>query len=215
MEPTGLTWLGLALALLGPGVVASLSVPPAGKSFSLVASVPWLCVFVLLVLAVAVLARYGEKLTWAQVGLGRISWWSIPAGIALALCFIFLFGPIASWILELNATGSWTAGQRSLTALPTWYLVVTVVVVASGEEWLYRGYALERLQAITGRAWLAGLVSLLAFGLVHFPLWGITVALTTVVSGGILTALYIWRRDVSFLILAHVLTDLYGLIIAR
>jgi membrane protease YdiL (CAAX protease family) len=165
--------------------------------------------------AVVAVARRGEKLSWAQVGFGRISWWSIPSGIALALCFIFLFGPIASWVINLNGTGSWTAGQRSLTGLPTWYLAVTVVVVAGGEEWLYRGYALERLQALTGNAWLAGLVSLLAFGFAHLPLWGIAAALTTVVSGGILTALYIWRRDVSFLILAHVLTDLYGLILAR
>jgi membrane protease YdiL (CAAX protease family) len=37
---------------------------------------------------------------------------------------------------------------------------------------------------------------------------------TTVFSGGIFTALYIWRRDISFLILAHVATDLYGLCIA-
>jgi membrane protease YdiL (CAAX protease family) len=40
------------------------------------------------------------------------------------------------------------------------------------------------------------------------------VALTTVVSGGIFTALYIWQRDISFLILAHVITDLFGLVVA-
>jgi amino acid transporter len=121
MEPTGLTWLGMALALLGPGVMAFLSVPPAEKAFSLATSIPWLFVFVLLVVAVAAVARYGEKLSWPQIGLGRISWWSIPAGIALALCFIFLFGPVAAWLFGLSGTGSWTAGQRSLAALPTWY----------------------------------------------------------------------------------------------
>jgi len=42
----------------------------------------------------------------------------------------------------------------------------------------------------------------------------LAVSLTTLVSGGIMTALYIWRRDVSFLMLAHVITDLYGLVIA-
>jgi len=31
----------------------------------------------------------------------------------------------------------------------------------------------------------------------------------------ILTVLYIWRRDVAFLILAHITVDLYGLVIAR
>jgi membrane protease YdiL (CAAX protease family) len=40
------------------------------------------------------------------------------------------------------------------------------------------------------------------------------VALTTLVSGGLLTALYVWRRDITALVLAHVATDLYGLVIA-
>jgi hypothetical protein len=31
--------------------------------------------------------------------------------------------------------------------------------------------------------------------------------------GGILTAFYIWHRDISVLILAHVMTGLYGLVI--
>jgi membrane protease YdiL (CAAX protease family) len=66
---------------------------------------------------------------------------------------------------------------------------------------------------LTGNAWVAGGVSLLIFAIVHLPLWGIGVALTTLVSGGVLTALYVWRRDVSFLIAAHILTDLYGLVI--
>jgi membrane protease YdiL (CAAX protease family) len=41
---------------------------------------------------------------------------------------------------------------------------------------------------------------------------GFAVALTTLISGSIFTMLYIRYRDVSFLILAHVLTDLYGLV---
>ena len=81
-------------------------------------------------------------------------------------------------------------------------------------EWLYRAYAIERLEAVTGRTWFAASASLLAFVVAHLPVWGPGVALTTVVSGGILTALYLWRRDIAFLILAHILTDLYGLVVA-
>jgi hypothetical protein len=39
-------------------------------------------------------------------------------------------------------------------------------------------------------------------------------ALTTLVSGGILSAVYVWRRDVVALIVAHVTTDLYGILLA-
>ena len=109
---------------------------------------------------------------------------------------------------------SFDAGLQSFSALPRWYLALAIVIVAAGEEWLYRGYAIERLEALTGDAWLAGAVSLIAFGLVHLPLWGVGVSLTTLVSGGIATALYIATRDISFLMLAHVLTDLYGFLAA-
>jgi membrane protease YdiL (CAAX protease family) len=168
-----------------------------------------------LVAAVAMIALRGEKLTPADIGFGRMSWLSIPFAIALALFFILFFGPIASWVLARSGLGSFDPGRHSLATLPTWYLCLTVVVVAAGEEWLYRGYAIERLEVLTGKAWPAGGVSLLAFTLVHLPLWGIGASLTTFVSGGILTALYIWRRDISFLMLAHVVTDLYGLVISN
>jgi hypothetical protein len=47
-------------------------------------------------------------------------------------------------------------GSRAGAALAaTGYLCLNVVVVAAGEEWLYRGYAIERLQALTGALHLA------------------------------------------------------------
>lgn len=99
--------------------------------------------------------------------------------------------------------------------MPTWYLCLTVVVVATGEELLYRGYAIGRLQAVTGSLWLAAALSLAASSLSHLPLWGLGASLTSAVSGGIVTALYVWRKDVAFLVIGHVLTDLYGLVFAR
>ena len=209
-----LTLLGLALVLIGPGVVALLARPDTGEPFVLSISIVWLCVFLLLVGTVAAIAWLGEGLTLADVGLGRMGWYTIPSAIALALFFVYVFGPAAHWSLVALGLDAFAAGRNALADLPTWYLGLTVVLVAASEEWLYRGYAIERLQALTGHAWLAGAVSLLIFAIVHVPLWGIEVALTTLVSGAILTALYLWRRDVVFLMLAHVATDLYGLLIA-
>ena len=54
---------------------------------------------------------------------------------------------------------------------------------------------------------------MLMFGIVHLPLWGPGVALSTLASGAIFTALYIWRRDIVALAAAHVLADLYGLVV--
>ena len=177
-------------------------------------STPWLAAFAGLIAVVAALAVYGERLGAAQLGFGRIGWLTLPSAAILAAFFIFAFGPAAYWVLLRLPLGSFGGGVAALSALPTWFLVLDVMIVSAGEEWLYRGYAIERLQALTGQPWLAGLISLVVFAIVHLPLWGPGVALSTLVSGGVLTALYLWRRDVLFLMLAHVATDLYGLVLA-
>jgi hypothetical protein len=45
-------------------------------------------------------------------------------------------------------------------------------------------------------------------------MWGWAPAATTIVSGGILTVVYLWRQDILALILAHIATDLYGIVLA-
>jgi membrane protease YdiL (CAAX protease family) len=132
----------------------------------------------------------------------------------LALFFIFVFGPVAARVLRRVGRTSFDAAKNAFTALPAWYLGLTIVIVGGGEEWLYRGYAIERLRALTGSFWLAGALSLAAFVLVHVPVWGLGFSLTTLISGGIFTLLYIWQRDIVALMLAHVITDLYGLLVA-
>ena len=212
--PNGFTYLGLALALLGPGVLAALTRYAAPTPLPLSVSVFSLSAFAGLVAAVAALALVGEGLGRAEIGFGRMSWLTLPSAVVLALFLIFVYGPLAYQALAGLGIGGFDSGQNMLAGLPTWYLVLVVIIVAGGEEWLYRGYAIERLEALTGSAWAAGGISLLVFGLAHVPVWGVGPALSTLVSGGILTGLYLWRRDVSFLILAHVATDLSGLVVA-
>ncbi|MDD3443850.1 MAG: CPBP family intramembrane metalloprotease [Zavarzinia sp.] len=213
MASTNWSYVGLALALVGPGAIALASKRLTNGTLSPSADLLWLVVFITLVFTVAAIGILGEKLKCAEIGLGRISIYSMPSAIALAAFFIFVFGPAANWALRKTGVGSFDHGTSWLAALPVWYLCLTVIVVAAGEEWLYRGYAIERLQVVTGDAWLAGTISLLAFTIAHLPVWGLGASLTTLVSGGIMTILYIWSRDISFLIVAHVITDLYGLVI--
>ena len=181
----------------------------------MVGSAPWLALFVVLTLVVALIGVRAEGASLRSLGFRGLSWWATPlVALALALFFIFVFGPLANWFLSATHLLGFSGGAATLARLPTWYLALDVVIVAAAEEWLYRAYAIERLQAITGSAGAAAALSLAAFGLAHLPLWGPGVALTTLVSGGVLTALYVWRRDITALVLAHVATDLYGLVIA-
>lgn len=186
-----------------------------GRPTTLAIAAPWLAIFAGLIAAVWLIATVGERLGPRDLGFGRIGWLTLPIAIVLAAFFIFVFGPAAYWFLVATRLPSFAGGESTLALLPKWFLILDIVIVAAGEEWLYRAYAIERLQALVGRPWLAGLLALAAFGLAHLPLWGPGVALTTLVSGGVFTALYLWRRDISALILAHVITDLYGLVLAR
>jgi membrane protease YdiL (CAAX protease family) len=209
-----LTALGIIVSLLGPTALAVLSNGLPSTVDSLAVRAIGLLAFVGLVGCVAVIAVKGERLTWSDVGFGHTTWTSFVWAAGLACFFVFVFGPLAHASLVRLGVDSFNTGLAKISSLPIWYLVLTVIVVAAGEEWLYRGYAIERLEVVTGNAWSAGAISLAAFVVAHVPMWGLWPSLTTVFSGGILTALYIWRRDIMFLILAHVATDLYGIVIA-
>jgi membrane protease YdiL (CAAX protease family) len=212
MRRNAWTIIGLGLALVGPGVIAWATQPARGP-IAPAASAFWLAVFCVLLAGVAATARFGERLTPRQIGFARTSWRSVPLAIIVALAFVFGYFPLADLLLGHSATGSFDAGRRALAALPTWYLGVTIVIVASGEEWLYRAYAIERLAELTGSTGAAAVIALLMFGIVHLPLWGLGAALSTIIPGAIFTALYLWRRDIVALALAHVLIDLHGLVV--
>jgi uncharacterized protein len=87
-------------------------------------------------------------------------------------------------------------------------LVVTVSMLRAGvaEEVFYRGFAIERLQSLTGSKLFAALVSLTIFALSHYQqgIGGIVVAF---VLGGILTIVYMKYRDLLANITAHFLAD--------
>jgi membrane protease YdiL (CAAX protease family) len=160
------------------------------------------------------LARSWEGLPVRRLGFDRVAWSSMAIGLALALFFILVIGPFAYWAVTQLNMGTFDEGVSNLAKLPTWYLVMTIVIVATAEELLYRAYAIESLSAITGSDRIAGALSLSAFAVAHVPMWGSGPALTTLVSGGVATLVYVWRRDIVALIIAHIATDLYGILIA-
>jgi membrane protease YdiL (CAAX protease family) len=81
-----------------------------------------------------------------------------------------------------------------------------VLAVAAGavEEILYRGYAIEKLAAMTGHRWVGAVIATIVFALVHIPTWGWAFALTAdLLAGAVLAIAYLWRRDLVANILAH------------
>ncbi|MBF0529435.1 MAG: CPBP family intramembrane metalloprotease [Deltaproteobacteria bacterium] len=208
-----ITTFGLLISLFGPILIASFgsvtSVRPGRRPYEL----SGLAALIGIVAGVLFIVLRCEHQPLSSLGLKPFRWSSLAWGLALAIFFMRVFAPAAYWTLQrLNLKGFETGLAKTAT-LPNWYLTLAIVIGATAEEILYRGYAVERLAVLTGSYWIAGVGSVLVFGIAHVPMWGWGPALTTIVSGGVLTSFFIWRFDLTANVIAHVLTDLVGIVV--
>jgi uncharacterized protein len=206
------TSIGLCLALFGPALLAHLSTtffPDPGFTISVLGEL----VLVSICLSVLLILFKWERLGLPSVGIKPLSPKSVAWGCAFAAFLIWIYSPLLGRAMVLAGIPWFTEGMARLSTYPAWYLTLAVIIGGTAEEFLYRGYAIERLGAITGSYWIAGSISVLVNALAHVPMWGWWVSLTFVVSGTIGTAFYLWRRDLLANIVAHVVTDFVGLVV--
>ena len=207
------TFLGLALALLGPILIAAVSVRMPSAPIRLDDHIVAEVALVAIVVGVLLIVLCWEKQPLSSMGLRPPRWHSLIWGLLLAAFFMYVLTPVAYWILRRLHLQGFEEGLGSLARFPVWFLVPAVIIGGTAEELLYRGYAVERLARLTGNRWTGGLVSAVFFGLAHVPGWGWGPALTAFVAGGIATAFYIWKRDLLANIVAHVITDFVGIVV--
>ena len=146
--------------------------------------------------------RRGERLPLASIGLGTSRWWkSILWGLVIAVASAAAGGVLAA----LTGYGH-GPGSAAFEKLPLW--LITLIVLRAGvvEELFYRGYAIERLQAVGLKpAWAAG-IPLVIFALGHWT-GGAANILIALVLGAILSAFYLWRRDLVANMIGHGTVD--------
>jgi membrane protease YdiL (CAAX protease family) len=136
-------------------------------------------------------------------------------GLLLAVVFIRLVAPFLYWMVSKIGAGGFEAGLTQLTHMPVWFLLFAAITGGVVEELLYRGYAIERLAALTGNYGWAGLISTTVFALLHLPMWGWGPVATFFVSGGLLALFYIWTQDLVACMIGHTITDAVGFITAH
>jgi membrane protease YdiL (CAAX protease family) len=194
-------------------VVAFFAMPLVLALFS-AAKIPWTIQNVLLrelalfaaAAGVAFIIRRKEHLGWDSVGLqrpelGKTALWVLLTMVGAALAVALAFGLIKLFKLPMGSSDS-----AKYDLLPTWVLLVALVRAGFIEEFFYRGYAIERLQSLTGRRFLAAAIPLFFFAVFHYRQgWaGIIVAL---LSGAVLTGVYLLKRNLWVNITAHFLVD--------
>ena len=197
------TSIGLAVSLLGiPAAVTLvrlLGADPPGNELVVARELAVLALAAILIWIV----RVKEGLTFDSIGLrfdrpGR----SAIRGFLLSLaCFAVVIAALA-----LFSVFSISYGEGSGIARAWPLVLLTVIRAGVVEELFYRGFAIERLQSITGSKWIAAGISLAAFAAFHFR-QGAAGMLLALLLGAVLTSFYLWKRDLLAAMIAHFLVD--------
>jgi membrane protease YdiL (CAAX protease family) len=168
----------------------------------------------------------------AQVGLGLPRQWPGPVtGLVVVLVLVFVLvstralrgGVLLEAPAAVRRAGegrhSEPPGQATLDLLPRTAgerRLFTLVGITAGvcEEWLYRGFFLAVVAALSGGppTWVLVLVAAGAFGLAH-AYQGRAGVVTTALLGGVMAGLYLQTGSLLLPVLLHAAIDLRFLLV--
>jgi membrane protease YdiL (CAAX protease family) len=161
-------------------------------------------------IAVLLVLRYGEGLKFSDIGWKRPRWTTLLWGV-VGFVVIYAAQPLGVMLLRSVGGAAPTGVIAKLVGVPIWLIGLTVLRAGVCEEILFRGYGIERLTALTGSRTIGILIPALVFMMGHMEAYGIKYLMFLIPVTTILTALYVWRRDLWANILAHFLVDAVGL----
>ncbi len=158
-------------------------------------------------------------------GMGLGSRWELKdVLLAMGLMGIHIGGSIVVAIAMMIANGGQPDDSAAIQLFtqfgdlePLHFLgfgFLLAALAGIGEELIFRGYLITRLERMGLPVWLAVLLPGLAFGLLHSPGYGLISALSKALFFGIPTGIYfIYRRRLAPLMLMHFMVDFGGFII--
>ncbi|RME84314.1 MAG: CPBP family intramembrane metalloprotease [Caldilineae bacterium] len=153
-----------------------------------------------------------ERRPLRSIGVGRMNRGDVMAalgGFVLGALAFAITTPLVS-SLGLGSTG---AGIAQLARVPVPLRLLIVLTAGVTEEILFRGYPIERMAELTGRLITGAGIAYIAFVLLHIPFWGAGGTIQIGTWSLIVTALYVWRRNLPACILMHILNDAYAFIL--
>jgi membrane protease YdiL (CAAX protease family) len=202
---TSWTGVGLALALFGTPLFLWLFRLDVGEAVGTGVYLLREGVIFTMAAALLVLVRRGERLPWSSLGwhtdrLGNAALWGL-LGLVLSVAVLAACVFVAQamgWKLGLQEAPKWEP--------PLWAMAITVLRAGVTEELFYRGYALTRLESLTGSKWLAVILTVIPFALFHYRQGpaGIMIAGAAAV---VLSVIYLKRRSLPAVMLAHFSVD--------
>ncbi len=203
--------IGLAIILASEYLLRDAFLPlnPSASQLTTAMLIEWLVFVFLLVVWIPRVEHSDVR----SIGIGEREWRYLRLGILVYMALFFI--SIGSEFI-LSAVG--LAGLSSLQPLLKQYgFPVLLGLFFTGtilEEVFYRGYLIERVTLLTGKTWLAGIVSWVAFTAVHFRFFGLgpTLEVGVLVAG--LVLVYLRERSVWPCMVVHGLNNAFAYLVA-
>jgi membrane protease YdiL (CAAX protease family) len=181
---------------------------PSEIRIGITVMVEWLVLFVLLFFWIPKV----EGGWLERIGFGKFKWRYLWLGI---LTYLVLMVVWTGSNPALNAMG--LEGLRSLQPILSGYsFPILFSLFLTGtllEEVFYRGYLIERLISLTGKSWLAGLISWAAFTFVHLNFLGLGPTLDMGFISAALVILYLRERSIWPCIMLHGINNAFAYIV--
>ncbi|MBD8897878.1 CPBP family intramembrane glutamic endopeptidase [Rhodanobacter sp. DHG33] len=130
----------------------------------------------------------------------------VAAGVAVLAMLGAMYFVILPALHLSDSVGS-SANGGALMATPFWWRFISTVRAAVSEEVLFRGYAMQRIEEVSGSRTVALLLSLTVFTIDHVAYWGWSHELIVATGGLAFSLLYLWRRNLWVNIIAHFIVD--------
>jgi len=211
MSLSSISIFGLSLSLVAPVLYALLIGPVFLKpivneqAYTLISfGVFWALAFGVLIFTLKI-----EKLSLITIGWQSLGWKWIFAAIGIGI-LLSLLVPVFTWLASAVIPSSQTGTIVEVTSSLSWWMILLSVITAGvTEEILFRGYPLERLLGGLANKWVSACISLAFFVAIHAAGWNLAHIIGVVIPLGIaLTGLYLWRRNLIFVMIVHIMIDL-------
>ena len=162
------------------------------------------------VAAILLYVRKIERRPLSSIGFRTPGMRNIALGICAGLLITTALGVmylVVLPLLHLNDEVASSANAGKLMATPLWWRFISTIRAAVAEEILFRGYAIERIEVLSGSRIAAVMVSCAIFIFAHVSSWGWSHELIVAVGGLAFSLLYLWRRNLWVNIIAHFIVD--------
>lgn len=154
--------------------------------------------------------RKVERRPLSSIGFRRPGLGNTLIGVAAGVVVLAVFAAMYFVVLPALHLGDAVASTASGSALmttPWWWRFISTVRAAVSEEVLFRGYAMQRVEELSGSRAIALLLSLTVFTIDHVAYWGWSHELIVATGGLAFSLLYLWRRNLWVNIIAHFIVD--------